>query len=259
MRSISSQTRKEFEYIIVDGASTDGSVEVIKSFVETFRGKIRWISEPDNGIYSAMNKGIKMASSEYVQFLNSGDCLATEDVVDKMYMALEKKGRPSILYGNMLKDLPNGQIVRDRGFAGEGITLLGMYRGCLNHSPAFILRTLFEKYGNYDETLRICSDWKWYLKAIVLGEEKPQYVDIDVSLFDMTGISETNKDLLNKERNALLRDMIPNGILTDYDRWYSSIKVSERLQKSPLIWRCIVFIERLLFKIEKKNAKRVKR
>jgi len=259
MKSVLSQTNTAFEYIVVDGASTDGSVDVIRRLAGQFGNRIKWISEPDKGIYNAMNKGIRMANGDYLEFLNSGDCLVSEDVVSKMYAALEEKRYPSILYGNMIKDLPDGHLYRDRCFAGKDITLLGMYHGCLNHSPAYIGRDLFAKYGEYAEDLRICSDWKWYVNAIVLGEERPVYVDIDVSLFDMNGISESNKDLLNSERIALLKEMIPYGILSDYDRWYDGIMMLDRLSRYPFVYKMVRFVERVLFKIEKRKREYIKR
>lgn len=253
LKSVLNQTYTDYEYIIIDGASTDGSIEIIKRYANQFERQLKWISEPDAGIYSAMNKGIRLATGEYLQFLNSGDCLASVYVVERMYSYLDVNGFPSILYGNMLKELTDGRVFRDRCFAGAPITLLGMYQGCLNHSPAYIKRQLFSKYGDYDEKLRICSDWEWYMKAIVLGEETPCYVDFDVTLFDMSGISETNKDLLNNERRALLKQMIPPGILNDYNRWYSSIKIMERIEKYPVVNYIVRFIERVLFKFEKKR------
>ena len=259
MRSVESQTCKDFEYIVVDGASIDNSIGVIKSFELGFGKRLKWTSEPDNGIYNAMNKGIEMASGKYLEFLNSGDCLVSNDVVEKMNDKLFEFGFPSIIYGNMLKDLPSGRIVRDRCFAGEQITLLGMYHGCLNHSPAFIRKSLFEKYNCYNENLRICSDWEWYTKAIVLGKETPRYTDIDVTLFDMTGISETNKELLEKERRSLLQEMIPHGILTDYDNWFQDIKIMERIKRYPWIYSFIKFIERVLFKFEKAHKEYIKK
>ena len=107
MQSVVSQTFKEFEYIVVDGASKDGSVEVIKE-LGTEIAHLQWVSEPDSGIYNAMNKGIRMASGDYIQILNSGDCLAAADVTERMLKALEEKGNPTILYGNMVKCFPDG-------------------------------------------------------------------------------------------------------------------------------------------------------
>ncbi len=255
MESVLSQTCKEYEYVVVDGASTDASVEVIKRFAGSFGGRLKWITEPDKGIYNAMNKGIRMAGGEYVQFLNSGDCLADRDVVSKMYKALEENGNPSVLYGNMLKDLPDGRMRRDRSFAGKPITLKGMYRGSFNHSPAYIKRDLFDKYGEYDESLKIVSDWKWYLQSIVLGEEVPVYVNLDVTVFDMTGISETNLDLLDQERRDQLAVLIKPGILSDYDEWKEDWDVMERLRRYPLAYKLVHFMERVLFKLEKKKLR----
>lgn len=258
IQSVWKQTRGDFEYVVVDGASKDDSVKIIRQFSERFGNRLKWVSEPDRGIYNAMNKGIGMASGDYVQFLNSGDCLVSDDVVERMHKALEDKQYPFILYGNMLKDMPVGGIVRDKSFAGQDITLLGFYVGTLNHSPAFIRRSLFEKYGPYDETLKIVSDWKWYLKAIVFGEEKPVYADIDVTLFDMTGISETNKGLDKAERRQVLKEMVPNTILSDYEQWSFPIDQMKRLKRHPWAYKLVWFLERCLFKWERFKHTRTK-
>ena len=256
MRSVSSQTSKDIEYIIIDGNSTDRSVDVICSFENRFDGRLKWISEADKGIYNAMNKGIGMASGDYLQFLNSGDCLVSNDVTELMLGALKTNGLPSIQYGNMLKEMPNGKLLRDRGFAGRDISFLGFYLGTLNHSPSLIKRGLFDEYGLYDEDLRIVSDWKWFLQAIILGREKPIYVDIDVTLFDMNGISETNKTLDNAERKQVLNELFPPAILEDYEQWSFFIDQMKRLNRHPWAYRIIWLIERSLFKIEKRQNKR---
>ena len=257
MQSILSQTRADYEYVVMDGASTDGSVAVIERLAPAFGDRLKWISEPDKGIYNAMNKGIGMATGEYIQILNSGDSLVSPEVMDEMYAALEKEAHPSILYGNMLKDFPGGNVKRDKGFAGADITLLGMYIGTLNHSPAYIRRSLFDKYGPYDESLKIDSDWKWYLQAIVFGEEKPVYADIDVTLFDMTGISETNTALTKAEREQVLKELVPPNVLADYDAWVPSIRQMRRIRRHPWAYKMVWFLERVLFKLEKWKDKRV--
>lgn len=256
MKSVLMQTCSEFEYVLIDGASTDDSVAVIRRYAPSFGDRLKWISEPDKGIYNAMNKGIMMATGEYVQFLNSGDCLASEDVVSKMYMALEEKGRPSILYGNMLKDMSDGTVLRDKCFAGQDITFLGFYTGTLNHSPAYIRRDLFDKYGLYDESLKIVSDWKWYLQAIVFGDEVPAYVDLDVTLFDMHGISETNLELRDEEKAKEMSALIKSTFLVDYERWSFPIDQMKRLKRHPWAYGIVWFIERCLFKVEKIKRRR---
>lgn len=258
LQSVYSQRCTAFEYIIIDGASVDESKKLITEYADLFGGRMKWVSEPDRGIYNAMNKGIGMASGEYVQFLNSGDLLASDDVIDQMIESLENSGFPSILYGNMLKDMPDGFVLRDKCFAGQDISLLGFYTGTLNHSPAYIKRSLFEKYGLYDESLKIVSDWKWYLQAIIFGGEKPVYSDIDVTLFDMNGISETNKDLDKKERRKVLEELINPAVLIDYDKWSFSIQQMKRLKRHPCAYRLVWFIERCLFKMEKHLRQRSK-
>lgn len=254
--SVASQTFKEFEYVIVDGASTDGSVEVIKKYESQF-AHLNWVSEPDKGIYNAMNKGIRMASGDYIQILNSGDCLAADDVTDCMLASLDKTGNPSMLYGNMIKCFPDGHKVVDKCFAGQEITMLGMFSGTLNHDPVYIRRDLFEKYGYYDESLKIVSDWKWYLQAIILGNETPQYIDFDVTLFDMTGISEDAswKEKIHKERQAVLEEVVPVACLRDYERYSGDIYMMRRIHRHPWAFKLVRFIERCLFKMEKRKNK----
>ena len=257
MRSVAAQTFKEFEYIVVDGASTDDSVEVIRKYEPQF-AHLKWVSEPDSGIYNAMNKGIRMASGEYIQILNSGDALASADVTEKMLTALEQAGRPSILYGNMIKCFPDGRQMVDRCFAGQEITMLGMFTGTLNHDPAYIRRDLFEKYGCYDEQLKIVSDWKWYLQAIILGDEKPRYVDLDVTLFDMTGISENAKSkvMIREERSKVLDELVPLVYLHDYQLYSDDIHLMRRIHRHPWAYKLVWLLERCLFKLEKITKKK---
>ena len=255
LRSVAAQTFKWLEYIVVDGASTDGSVDVIKKFEPEF-AHLKWVSEPDTGIYNAMNKGIRMATGDYIQILNSADCLAADDVTDRMLAALDDKGLPNILYGNMVKCFPDGHQMVDKCFAGREITMLGMYVGTLNHDPVYIRRDLYKKYGFYDEGLRVVSDWKWFLQAIILGGEKPKYVDVDVTLFDMTGISETNKALDKAERKLVLEQLLPEAIIKDYEKNASPIRQMERLKRHPWAYNLVRLLERCLFRVERLKRKK---
>lgn len=254
MRSVACQTSKEFEYIVIDGASTDSSVAVIKSHESEF-SHLKWVSEPDTGIYNAMNKGLRMVSSEYVQILNSGDVLASADVVERMMKALDDKGNPDILYGNMIKAFADGSRVRDCGFEGEVPTMYGFIHGTLNHDPVYIRRSLFDKFGFYREDLPITADWRWYVEAIPFGGVIPEYVNIDVTIFDMNGISETQIERREKERDEELRRILPIGVYQDYRTYYFPIEQVRRLQRFPLAYKLFYFIERVLFKLEKREKK----
>ena len=256
MQSVSGQTFSDFEYIVVDGASTDNSLDVIRRHADSFGERIKWVSEPDDGIYNAMNKGIRMATGDYVQFLNSGDYLATDDVTARRIDALFQHEYPSILYGNLIKVFTDGYRFLDHSFAGREITFLDFYKGTLNHPSTYICRELFRKYGLYDEALKIVSDWKWFLKAIILGKEIPVYADINVVVFDMSGISASNLSLDKDERKRVLNEMMPAPVLADYDRWASPIDQMKRLQRHPWANKLVFYVERSLFKIEKIQKKR---
>lgn len=363
LASVASQTYAEIEHIIIDGGSTDGSVEIIRQYADNQakgerleakgtgnevkgeeNGKadsnnnstpiytnlhnskqlthiVRWISEKDTGIYNAMNKGIeialgrrvvnsfnrselvedknkgiRMATGDYIQILNSGDILAADDVTERMMAALAernekihnqqseqfdnqqlkqssgdivnivenkivgiventKSASPAIFYGNMIKEYPDGHRVKDTcGIADyTPESFLYFYKGTLNHDCAYIRKDLFEKYGLYNENMKICSDWEWYVRAIVLGGEKIVYTNIDVTVFDMTGISESdgkNKDIILKERREYLESILPRTILHDYDRYSLPIVQYQRLKKYHL-WGIVHFVERVLFKLER--------
>ena len=261
LKSVAAQTCKDFEHIIIDGASTDNSVEVIKHYVEstnnpspdTHHHQIKWISEPDKGIYNAMNKGIRMASGDYIEILNSGDSLCNEHVVEKMLKALEDSQYPSLLYGNMIKVAFDGQVIGKSGRVEY--SLRQYYSSTMNHDCCYIKRSLFDEYGLYDESLKIVSDWKWFLQAIGMGKVKPVYADIDVTLFDANGISETNLDLRNKERRQVLENVLPLAVLADYDKHAFDMDQMDRLRRHGWAYKITWFLERCLFKLEKWSRK----
>ena len=286
--SVAAQTYRDIEHIIVDGNSTDNSIDIIREYESSNSRNtnpliIKWISEPDKGVYNAMTKGIEIAMGkrvintsnsltpnpltqsqcDYIQILNSGDILAAPDVTERMADALSTlniqhstENSIPILYGNMLKSY-DGKTIINRDTCGGGLNIpesfLYFYRGTLNHDCAYIRRDLFDKYGLYNEDMKICSDWEWYIKAIALGGEKPIYTNIDVTVFDMNGISESrgkNAELIKKERRAYLESIVPASVLRDYDAFAFPIEQYQRLRKYHL-WGLVYFLERVLFKLEK--------
>ena len=295
LASVAAQTYQGIEHVIVDGGSTDGSVEVIRAYADTQAAHpVKWVSEKDKGIYNAMNKGIEIAlgkrivnsfnrselvedknkgieialgkrivnddhtstpisnnqlpiaQTNYIQILNSGDILAADDVTERMMAALANNS--AILYGNMIKVNAQGKVVGKSGYTEY--SLRQFYSSTLNHDCAYIRRDLFEEYGLYDEHLKIVSDWKWYLQAIGLGKVKPDYVDIDVTIFDDGGISETNIPLRNAERRQVLEELLPPAVLWDYDTHAFEMEQMKRLRRWHL-YGVVYFMERVLFKFEK--------
>ena len=249
LASVASQTCRDIEHIIIDGGSKDGSVEVIKDYAGNVPYYVFWVSEPDNGIYNAMNKGICKATGLYVQILNSGDILAAQDVVEKMLLASDNAGRPELLYGNMIKkDYTNGRIIGKS--KRVEYSLRQYYSSTMNHDCCYIRRDVYERYGLYDENLKIVSDWKWFLQTIGLGHVKPVYADIDVTIFDASGISESNLELRNQERRQVLEQVMPPAVLADYDKHAFETQQMDRLRKHH-VYGLVYFVERVLFKLEK--------
>lgn len=264
LTSVAAQTYLDIEHIIIDGASTDGSVEIIKKYAERpvtdncSPLTVIWSSEPDKGIYNAINKGIRKATGEYIQILNSGDILASADVTERMFVALDSlnakrsslnEDAVGIFYGNMIKkDFATGKIINKSGYIEP--SLRTFYSGTLNHDCCYIRRDLFRQYGFYDESLKIVSDWKWFLQVIGLGSIQPQYMDLDVTVFDASGISETNLELRNEERRRVLEQMLPPTILWDYDHHAFDAEQMNRLRRHHL-YGLVYFMERVLFKLEK--------
>jgi len=277
----------ELEHIIIDGGSTDGSVDIIKEYEKrlmeiggTLMGidvNLKWISEKDKGIYNAMNKGIKMASGDYIQILNSGDVLAGEHVIADCRLQIADLGYPEMIYGNMIKkDYTTGKII---GKSGEvPYSLLQYFTSTMNHDCCWIRRDLFipsnqqssistnqssistnQCFGLYDENLKIVSDWKWFLQAIGLGKVKPVYVDIDMTIFDTSGISERNLALRNEERRQVLEEVLPPAVLEDYDKHAFDMVQMDNLRKHPWAYKLVWTLERVLNRIDNKNFRKPKK
>lgn len=263
LTSVADQTYRDIEHVIVDAASTDGSVKIIKDYASKSKHAVIWSSEKDNGIYNGMNKGIRKATGDYIQILNSGDVLAAPDVTERMVSVLENEGQTGILTGNMLRDYGKGKVIRDKGVWKKGrkelrnerarevdMTMDDFIKGTVNHDPTYVRADLYKEYELYDESLKIVSDWKWFVKAVVYGGEKVYYTPIDVTIFDTTGISETNLAAREAERRSELEKMLPAAILKDYDHYHFPISQYNRLKKYHL-WGLVYFMERVLFKLEK--------
>ena len=210
IQSVISQSFKDFEYIIIDGASKDDSVEEINQNAKNID---YWVSEPDFGIYNAMNKGIKKASGEYCLFLNSGDSLCKVTTLNEIFC---KELTCDIIYGNsFMYNENNKEFLNEEP---EKLTFLTFYKRSICHQALFIRRELFNanKLGLYREDFKIVSDWEFNLRAIILRECSIKYLPIPIVYVDNTGVSLTNRDLSLRERQMVFTELIPSRILSDY-------------------------------------------
>lgn len=206
--SVVCQTCKEFEWIVIDGGSTDGSRDFIESNQDKFSF---WCSEPDRGIYNAMNKGIAHATGEYLQFLNSGDNLHDKDVIKEFY---ELTNVEDIVAGDIALDGLMEQILCSPD--DSELDFDYMRFSTVRHSAAFIKRSLFEAYGGYDESFRIVSDWKFFLEVLIKYNCSYSHWHRVVSDFNTEGISERpeTNELHKKERQRVFDEFLPRYYMT---------------------------------------------
>lgn len=200
--SVISQTSKDFEWIIIDGGSSDGSAELIKFYSEYFS---YWVSEPDRGIYHAMNKGVKNANGEYLLFLNSGDYFFNEVVVEKTLSFFKMHVEDFIVGDIILETGKKPEMTRYTKLLSDNI-IYKLSFSSLPHQSSFIKKSLFEKYGFYREDLKIASDWFLCYDSIILNNASIAYIPLTISVFNEEGISSVNKKLYNEEREKLLSE-----------------------------------------------------
>lgn len=205
--SVISQTYHDYEYIIIDGGSTDHS----KSIIEENQSHIDyWVSEPDKGIFNAMNKGIIASKGDYLIFMNSGDCFYNEKVLEESLQYMES----DFVIGE-IKRKDNDAIMN---YELSDITMMTFYKGAIPHQATFHKRSLFEN-SLYDEELKISSDWKFFFQKIIFENASYKLMPVVVCSFDTYGISNTHNDLAAKERFQIITNSLPARVLKDYDRY----------------------------------------
>lgn len=192
--SVVNQTCHNFEFIVVDGGSTDGTREIIEQYANQITW---WCSEPDKGIYNAMNKGVKHATGEYVIFMNGGDCFHSENVLQDI---LATGSNADIIEGYCLKKGTNEYLRKNEQDVARRILT-----DTLSHQSSFIRRQLLLAYP-YDEHYKIVSDWKFWIEAILCHNCSFQFVEIVVSDMDMNGRTFGSYELNLKERKLALAD-----------------------------------------------------
>lgn len=186
IESVVNQTYRDFEYIVIDGASTDGSVDIIQHYADKIS---YWVSEPDTGIYNAMNKGIRVAQGEYLLFLNSGDWLYDYFVVSNVLPFFLKK--KSIYTGDIVN---KSEYIEEIIQHPEKISFVYLMGRGLAHQSSFIKKDLFINNGLFDETLTIVADWAFLFLNIGIYGESYSRIPIIISVFDLSGISSDEKN-----------------------------------------------------------------
>ena len=208
IRSVLAQNYPSVEYVIVDGGSTDGTVDVIRSH----EGRLAsWISEPDHGIADAFNKGLARTSGDYILFLNSDDWLSDPDAVSRAMEAAVQSGRPEVIFGDCeIVDRDTGRPLRRLSMEWSPFAFrLGRM---INHPALFTHRSYFEKYGTFDPSYRIAMDFELFLRGVF----RCRVVHVPVVITNMRsgGLSMSHRSAVVEET---IRALKKNGVIRT--RW----------------------------------------
>ncbi len=206
MKSVLSQTSKDYEWIVIDGGSTDGSKELIEQNAQYIT---YWVSEKDKGIYNAMNKGIDVARGDYLQFLNSGDYLADNNVVEEFFSMHPTE---DVIYGNAIFVNKAGEE-EGRFEAPNSIRLSYFWNHRLNHQASFFHKRCFAMY-HYNEENKIASDVELYMHLILSNSSFCKW-DKRVVCMEIGGISSINHG--GSEFAEIIERLLPEGIKADYE------------------------------------------
>ena len=241
IQSILGQTSQDFEFIIIDGGSSDGSVDIIKQYANHIDF---WVSEPDGGRYPAMNKGIKQAKGDYLNFMNSGDTFHSSTVLEDI---AKKNYTEDIITGGFY-DQEKGikHIIKP-----QEVTLLTMLKNTFNHQATFIKRQLFNE-RLYDENYIIQSDAKFNYQSIIYDNCSVRIIDYIIANYDFNGIS-SNLSIVDKEWNQLLAELFPQRILKDYKAMFTPaevplVRLLPELKEAPSVQRWVYRFASFLLK-----------
>lgn len=239
INSVLMQNYRALEYIVIDGGSTDGTVDVIKSHES---GIVKWISESDEGIADAFNKGLSFATGDYLLFLNSDDALANPNVLNAMAKRIVESGSPALIYGDCdVLDRDSDKILYR---AAIKFSRNGLRRGqMLPHPSLFANRSYFEKYGSFDARFKIAMDYEWLLRGGL--KERIVHVPLLVTNVRTGGISTLDQ---NRVVGEIISALKKNGFISS--RWaelemrgyFSARSLTKALLKSIGLYKMFAYL-----------------
>ena len=209
IESVIHQTFRDFEFIVIDGGSTDGSVDLLKEYDAQID---YWVSESDGGIYQGMNKGIRKAKGDFLNFMNSGDCFYDNDVLS--HVDAQNNGDADIITGrdyHYSEKRHSGHV----SIQPPRVSMITFFTSTLDHQSSFIRHSLF-KDSPYREDYRLVSDWIFFTEKAVSESKRVQFIPDIVCRREEGGISEQQRQRNRKEINQWLHEYLPQGVYDDY-------------------------------------------
>lgn len=265
VESVFAQTCRDFEYIIIDGASTDGSKEYLDSIkvnnvadkantdnkLQITNYKLQIISEPDTGIYNAMNKGIRVSHGDYLLMLNSGDYLVDSYVVEHILPELDGT---DIIQGNTICT-QNGKTFINKGYGKSDINYIDVQKGYFLHQASFCRRTLFEQYGYFDESYKIAGDTVFYIRCLGKGNATFKYVNQTIAYYEGGGVSDGKNAYWIKQR-ALEQKRLSKEEFS-IRQWNTCIeydkkgRLYDKLHRHKWAWSITMLMSKIINRMEK--------
>lgn len=257
--SILCQTWHDYEWIIIDGGSTDGSKELIeetanKLAASDFNPLSYWCSEPDKGIFNALNKGAQKAIGQYVNFLNSGDVYTGADVLEKVFR--DKLYECDVIYGDW-QDIAKGELLNIWS-SGSPLTLKQELIQCTCHQALFIYTDGLKK-DPYDESYKMMADWCKNISWLMQGK-KFVYVPVVICYYDLTGVSsQFDSETYLKEKNRMIAELFPSSLMPYYNYLLKGQDLIANMVTKEIISEYKLVnsnkISRFIFRIARKIAK----
>jgi glycosyltransferase involved in cell wall biosynthesis len=228
IKSVINQTYKDLEYIVIDGGSTAGDLEIIKKHAKYIN---YWVSEKDGGIYPAMNKGIEKASGDYLMFLNSGDYLLNESIISKCIDELILDSSIDILYGDMfIPDDANPENLKKITHPAY-LDLLFLKNNNINHQASLIKRTVFKHLELYPNHYQLAGDYWLYINCFI-HNYKFKKIELALVYYDYVGVSKTDWTNYKLEMNQIWEKLVPKQVtkmIEEYQHLFN--KSNRRLNK----------------------------
>lgn len=215
IESVLRQQYSDYEYLVIDGASSDSSVEIIKAWEPKFEGKMRWISEPDKGMYDALNKGIKMATGDVVGIINSDDFFHRDDIFSQINKAFVENPDVEAIYGDVRFVNPDNLEKTVRYYSSKNWRPWRFRFGFMPAHPSFYTkRENFEKYGYYQYDYHIAADYELLIRHLYTHRVPSKYIPLDFMKMRTGGRSTDGIKSNIKLNQEIVRACAENGIWT---------------------------------------------
>ena len=223
LESVLKQTYADFEHLIVDGASKDNTLEIVKEYLPHFHGKLRYISEPDKGIYDAMNKGIELVTGDIIGILNSDDFYSSPYVLEKIAKAMET-GKVDAVYGDVHFVTATNLNKCVRYYSSKLFHRTWMRFGFMPAHPSFYCRReIYIQYGSFDTSYKVAADFENLLRLIFVNKIRIQYIPLDFVTMRTGGAStsglRSHKQILKDHLRAYQANGVYSNLLFECLRY----------------------------------------